>query len=663
MVKKPRKTSHELTSRLVAIDTETTGLRPHHGDRAFMFAYCSDHGEIGVGDMDDEGVQWLRDVLTDADMEVIFHNGKFDIQMLAFHGINPRDIKARVHCTLIMSKLYNGVGVLDHSLESLAARYVNRDTADKTEITDWLKANNKPKMVKERGFKFGFQHAPREVVERRALWDVESTLYLYKWLSHHIFTMCPTLYETERRLMFVVVDMQLNGVEVDITHAEKLRAIARRGMGRCMTMLRWVIPDEFDVRRKRKGEEVIETLDRSEFKPTSPQHMVGVFESMGIELKYKTKPKKKKGGIVSGGGNWAFDETSMMKYASPHIAHILRDSGEEGWGFDRFYREVERAIIDNDLDQREWVAPLVLKYRELSKMVSTYYDHIIDDAVDVRVEPSGRKVGVLHCSFNQSEAQTGRFSSSDPNLQNMPRLLGPRECFIPRRGRNHIHLDYSQVEMRLFVHFAEDDVMASAIDGDIHETTAAKVYKVDKPTKEQRKRAKGVNFGIIYGSGAATMAETLTSKGLPTSVSEAKTLVSDYHAAFPSVRRVTDELNAELVREGFVTNPFGRRYHIPPKVGYKALNYMCQGTSADIIKQAMVAVWDYIIDHGMSSRIVMTIHDEIVLEMPPAEQHHIGAIMDIMDDLESFFVPITTDAEIVKTRWSNKVDMEVPRAA
>lgn len=656
--------THGLAGTTVVLDTETTGLDPFHGARVFCWAYMTDEGEWGFMDNTPANRKWLRAVLDDPNLNVVFHNAKFDLQMLAFEDIDPQAIRATVHCTLILSKLWNGVGVLDHSLEGLTRRYMpDRDTAGKTDIADWVKANNRPKLVRERGHKVGFDDAPCEMVRERALWDVESTLYLFHLLHPRVVDVCADLYETERRLMFVVVDMQLRGVEVDITHAKRLRSRARIAMGRCMTRLRSILPDTFDVERTRKGERVIETLDRADFKPTSPQHMTSVFNALGIELRYRTKPKKKRGGGHSGGGNWAFDETAMMKYVSRPLAAILRDSGEEGWTFARFYSAVEHTIIDHGLDEREWLPPLVLKYREVSKMVSTYYDAIINDAVDVRTEPSGREVGVLHCSFNQSEAMTGRFSSSGPNLQNMPRLLGPRECFITRRGRRHIHLDYSQVEMRLFVHFAEDKDMAAAIDDDIHEATARKVYGTPEVTKEQRKRAKGVNFGIIYGSGAPTMAETLTSKGLPTTAAEAKMLVADYHTAFPSVRRITNKLSGELARHGFIANPFGRRYHIPPKVGYKALNYMCQGTSADIIKRAMVSVWDYIRDNDLTMRIIMTIHDEIVLEVPPSELHHIGSIMDIMDDTESFFVPITTDAEIVRSRWSSKADLVVERAA
>ena len=295
-------------------------------------------------------------------------------------------------------------------------------------------------------------------------------------------------------------------------------------------------------------------------------------------------------------------------------------------------------------------------------MISTYYSHLIDDCVDVKVTPTGREIGVLHCKFNPSEAMTGRFSVSQPSLQNWPRLLGPRQCVIVRKGRRNWHSDYQQVEMKMFVHFAKDKIMAKAISEDIHLTVAAKIYELPKKkvSSEQRKRAKGTNFGIIYGAGAKKIAETLTRKGLPTSEFEGKTLVAGYHRQFPSVRKTTQSLSISLHRYGYITNPFGRRYHIPSSLGYKSLNYMCQGTSADLMKAAMVKIWLWLRKHKLRSKMIMTIHDEIVLEVVRAEEKLVVPKMkELMEDLRSFFVPITVDFKVVSKRWSQKEKPEM----
>jgi DNA polymerase I-like protein with 3'-5' exonuclease and polymerase domains len=483
-------------------------------------------------------------------------------------------------------------------------------------------------------------------------------MLLYHYLDQRIQRICPELYDTERALMLVCVDMELTGLMVDLTRAHELRRRAKRDMRRIMReMERLVCPLTF--KRKKKGQEVRETVDK--FNPNSSSlQLPAAFRKLGIELKFKTKPKKgKKHGAKSGGGNWSFDEYAMVRYVSRPLASIIRASGEESWPASKFFKRVKRAIKKHRLPKRELLPPLVLKYRQLKKMVSTYYDNILAMAVDRRTLPDGREVGIIHCSFNQSEAMTGRFSSSKPNLQNMPRLLGPRECFIPRPKRRNWHLDYEQIEMKMFVHFARDEKMAAAIADDIHRAVAAELYErpPEKITKEQRKRAKGTNFGILYGSGPRKQAETLTKRGLPTTVMEATQLVASYHRKFPSVRQTTNDMKARLVRNGSVANPYGRRYHIPSKFAYKILNYMCQGTSADIIKKAMVELWRWLRDNDMQSKIILTNHDELGIECPKREERRvITKALEIMEDLEGWFVPITVSADVVTERWSEKRD-------
>ena len=503
-----------------------------------------------------------------------------------------------------------------------------------------------------------FSDAPIDVVKRRVLWDVETTFHVYLALKYQINDICPDLYETERQLMFVCADMELYGVKIDITHARKLRAQAVKDLARIKKDLdKLVCP--LTITKKKKGIPVSLVVD--EFNPGSNIHCPAAFEKLNIPLKYRTKPKKKKKGGVgkTGGGNWSFDEYAMIRYVSKTLASVIRFSGEEGWLASRFYKEVYRVLRKHKLQKKELLPPLILKYRQVQKMISTYYDHLINDCTNVHIDSSGREVGILHCRFNQAEAMTGRFSSSKPNLQNIPRLLGPRECFIPRKGRRNWHLDYEQVEMKFFVHFSKDEKMAKAIAGDIHRSVASEVYNIpeDDITKEQRKRAKGVNFGIIYGQGPKGTAETLTKKGLPTTEAEATRFSNIYHRKFQSVKRTTRELANELKQNGFVTNPFGRRYHVSSRFAYKLLNYMCQGTSADQIKKAMVEIWLWLRSENLKSRIIITVHDELILECPRTEEAYVVMnCLRIMQDLTSFFVPITVSADIVDKRWSQKID-------
>lgn len=608
-----------------------------------------------------QAIEWVRRLFFDPSKIIVMHNGKFEMEMLMAEGLDifkAMDEGAKCHDTLIMSKVLNSTA-MSHDLEFCGRRYLGRDTADKTGIIDWLKANNKKRMVKERGRKFNFSDAPSSLVKSRVLWDVETTLLLYKFFMPRVQATCPELYETERQLVYVCVDMETYGVRLDITRAKKLKAQAEFDLKHIQDDLnRLVLP--LTITRRGGEQEVVE--DR--FNPGSDLQLVAAFNKLGIELKYKTQPKKdKKTGHMKGGGKWSFDEYAMVRYVSKPLASVIKQSGENSWSARKFWVEVQRTIKAHNLEPYELLPPLVLKYRELTKMVNTYYCHLIEDSVDHATTPAGREVATLHCKFNQSEAVTGRFSSSEPNLQNMPRNLGPRECFIPRQGKFNIHIDYSQVEMRMFAHFAKDAGMAKAVEDDIHLYVATRIYRkpADEVTKEQRKRAKSTGFGILYGSGPGKQAETLTRNGLPTTKLEASAVVASFHREFPSVRRLTNELKVQLMRKGYIENLFGRRYYIPEKFSYKGLNYICQGTPADLIKRAMVKIWLHLRKEGLwpRVRILVQIHDELVFEAPKRYAPWlIPMLVEMMSDRTSYFVPITCEADVVNERWSEKHSLE-----
>lgn len=637
----------------ICLDVETDGLDPFEGARIFGWAYMTDRGEYGWLEKTDDNLDWVRAILSDYGQSVVFFNSKFDLKMFSFEDVDVLNAKCQIEDPMIMAKCLNSTR-FDYKLRTLSKEYLGRDTADKDEIELWVKANSRY-YKREYGRKPNFSDAPREIVQRRALWDVESTLLLHHMLRPQVATYCPDLYDTERGLVAVTVDMELRGIRVDRTRAKRLLSSAQAGIGRIDNDLQSIAcPLTID----RNGNQY--TITR--FNPgSSAIDLPAVFQKIGIELRYKTKPKKdKRTGERSGGGRWSFDEYAMIRYVSTPLQRVIRESGEDGWPAEKFYDEVYKVAETHNLHERELVPPLILKYRELSKMCSTYYEHLINDTVD-NTEIRGNEYGILHCTFNPTKALTGRFSAS-AGMQTMPRLLGPRECFVPRPGHRLFFFDYAQIEMKMFVHFAEDNSMAEAIDKDIHLYIASRIYKKPEAdiSKEQRKRGKATGFGILYGSGAETQAETLTKKGLPTSVIEAERLINAYHREFPSVRRLTKSLKDLLIAQGYVVNPFGRRYYIPHKLGYKALNYFCQGTAADIIKRAMVRIWRYLRESSLRSRLLLTIHDELVVEIPRSEERIVvPKIVEIMEDKTTYFVPITVDVEVTSSRWSEKTNYVV----
>jgi DNA polymerase-1 len=265
---------------------------------------------------------------------------------------------------------------------------------------------------------------------------------------------------------------------------------------------------------------------------------------------------------------------------------------------------------------------LILEYRQVAKLLNTY--------VETLPELANRETGLIHTSYNQAVAATGRLSSSDPNLQNIPirtelgRLI--RQAFIPRQpGHVFLSADYSQVELRLLAHLAEDPGLMQAFnDGaDVHRRTAALINGVDEAevTSEMRYRAKAINFGVIYGMGARALARQIDVK-----VAEASAFIETYFATYPGVRTFIDS-TVELAREqGWVSTLLGRRRLLPDITSSNnrvrsfaervAVNTPIQGTAADLIKRAMITL-----DHELRAAqspalLLLQVHDELVLEVP-----------------------------------------------
>jgi DNA polymerase-1 len=268
------------------------------------------------------------------------------------------------------------------------------------------------------------------------------------------------------------------------------------------------------------------------------------------------------------------------------------------------------------------VAELTVEYRQLSKLVNTYLD-----ALAGAVRPT---TGRVHASFHQTGAATGRLSSSDPNLQNIPirtdvgRMI--RKAFLPAEGWSLIAADYSQIELRVLAHLSGDAGLARAFheDLDIHAAVASQVFGVSPEaiTPQQRTHAKTINFGIVYGvtpHGLARRIESLDVEG-------ARRLIGEYHRKFPGISRFLDRCVAQAESLGYVTTILGRRRPIPQVQSHNrsvkslgerlAINTVVQGSAADLIKLAMVAVHRRIESQRLPLKLLLQIHDELVLESP-----------------------------------------------
>jgi DNA polymerase I len=277
---------------------------------------------------------------------------------------------------------------------------------------------------------------------------------------------------------------------------------------------------------------------------------------------------------------------------------------------------------------------LVLEYREISKLKGTYVD-----ALPVLADAAGR----LHSSFRQNVAATGRLSSSDPNLQNIPIRTATgreiRKAFVAPPGSKLVVADYSQIELRILAHLSGDAALIRAFEEeqDIHRATAARIFGVapDLVSHEMRFAAKRINFALLYGMAAFTLG-----KELGVSTSEAKSYVDSYFAQFPSVRACLDGILSEARRTKEVTTLFGRVRPIPDIAASNgavranaermALNAPFQGTAADIIKIAMIRLDAALAERKLASRLVLQVHDELILEAPETE---VGEIEDLVRDV------------------------------
>jgi len=267
---------------------------------------------------------------------------------------------------------------------------------------------------------------------------------------------------------------------------------------------------------------------------------------------------------------------------------------------------------------------VILEHRGMAKLKSTYTDKL-----PLQIDP---KTGRIHTSYHQAVAATGRLSSSDPNLQNIPIRSAEgrriRQAFIAPPGYVILAADYSQIELRIMAHLSGDRGLVDAFSRgeDIHRATAAEVFGVstDEVSDEQRRNAKAINFGLIYGMSAFGLA-----RQLHLGRKEAQQYIDLYFERYPGVLRYMDETRVSASEKGYVETLFGRRLHLPEinaRNGMRrqaaertAINAPMQGTAADIIKRAMIAVDEYLSSSSVDAKMIMQVHDELVLEVAPAD--------------------------------------------
>lgn len=317
------------------------------------------------------------------------------------------------------------------------------------------------------------------------------------------------------------------------------------------------------------------------------------------------------------------------------------------------------ADVLEKLADKHPIVGVILDYRMLTKLKSTYADGLLKV-----VGPDGR----IHTTFQNMVTATGRLSSTDPNLQNIPvrTELGSeiRRMFVPRPGWIFVDADYSQIELRVLAHVAGDTLMQEAFRTglDIHTVTASQVFGVEpeQVTPLQRRHAKAVNFGIVYG-----ISEFSLSEDIGVSRWEAKDYIDSYLARYSGVRAYMREIVATAKDQGYVTTLFGRRRYIPElkssnyniRQGAEriALNTPIQGTAADLIKLAMIRVDRALTEAGLQAKLILQVHDELIVECPPEEAEQVRVIVtEQMESVAALSVPLVAEAKTGSTWYEAK---------
>ena len=428
--------------------------------------------------------------------------------------------------------------------------------------------------------------APAEICDY-ACEDADITLQLMEPLKHEMEKnqLTRVFHEIEMPLMPVLAQMERNGVKLDT------EALAETGK-------------QFRQRMQQLETEIYE-LAGHPFTITSPRQ---VGEVLFEELKLNEKAKKTKSGQYSTGE----EVLEAIKHKHPIVEKILA-------------------------------------HRALKKLISTYID-----ALPKLINPA---TGHIHTSFNQAVTATGRLSSSNPNLQNIP-VRGDdgreiRKAFVPEPGCIFFSADYSQIELRIMAHLSADEHLVNDFrcGRDIHAATAARIFHkpIEEVTRDERRKAKTANFGIIYGISAFGLAERME-----VSRTEAKELITNYFTTYPRVKEYMNT-SVERARElGYIVTEFGRRRYLPDITsrnavvrGYaerNAVNAPIQGTAADIIKIAMVHIAQRFEAEGIQSKMILQVHDELNFSVIPSEFDHVKSIViEEMEKAYTMSVPLLAD--------------------
>lgn len=439
---------------------------------------------------------------------------------------------------------------------------------------------------------------------------------------------------------------QISMADVDIQAAANYAAADAENTLRLMPVMQKEL-------KKVNGEKILDEIDMPLTAVLAEMEMTGAlidtefFGEMSKDLAKRLAEIEKE---IFGHAGKTFNINSPQQLSDVLFNHLRLEPPDKGRKTSTGFYSTSADVLEA-LRGKHPVLDFVLEHRELSKLKSTYVD-ALPAAVD-------EKTGRVHTSYSQIGAVTGRLSSNNPNLQNIPIRTETgrrvRNGFIAEKGNLLLSVDYSQIELRIVAHMAQDEAMLAAFRAgeDIHATTAAAVYDIplQNVTKDMRRHAKAINFGLIYGMSAFGL---MHSTGL--TLAESEDFVKAYFRKFPGIKKYLDGIRRQAAEIGYVETLLGRRRYFPALQGKQnvqmknreereAINAPIQGTAADIMKIAMLKIPPAIKSAGLKAKMLLQVHDELVLEAPKKEiEATARLIRETMADAYPMSIPLETEA-------------------
>ena len=617
-----------LKGNLIAIDTETTGLNPWNSQiykkygmrpaRPFAFSFCDSYGNkafirwevdpmtrkvVTIG----KDIRAMSELLGDPDITKVGHNISFDIRMVRLSGIKFNWKK--VHDSMFMAHVLTGGSLFNYGLKPLSEEYLDIGDSDLKELMASVLIARR--LARKNGWAIsnkethGREHVKSdmwlgdpELCKKYALLDAERTMLLYLGMRKEFEPALLEIYKTEMQLTKVVYRMEGRGVRVFPQDIERLK--------------------KFYGEYREKWRKIAEANGGKGLNFNSPKQLVNLF---CVQKKYKTRKH-------TNSGQPSVDGAELARMAKKDI-----------------------------------LAKAILEYKAgdsmLSKFMGAYERFMaLEDGI-----------WVLHPNFHQCGTKTGRFSCSDPNLQQAATEdsvkkkadlgLKPRETLGVRSGHVWYLPDFSQMEVWIFAFAAKDKILMNALlsGQDVHEAIAKQVwgttadYKRNK--KLYRKKGKTMMFLKLYGGTSKAASELMDC-----SRDEAQIAIDEFDYRLPGVNTFIKQVSNTVEQRGYIENLFGRQYYIDRHYAYRAVNYFVQGTCADIIKRAMVRLWKKFNEDRQKVRLILTIHDELPIEVPKLIhsvklQKEIIRIMQADSDRLGIPVPLPVTMKISENRWSD----------